>query len=71
MTLAGFRRSSGGKHKRCHIRVPLPSNLGVVIQDTELDLYAAIDLAADRTQRGDRMKYNRHLATLPGDAASG
>jgi ribosome-associated translation inhibitor RaiA len=41
----------GGKDKRCRIQVPIPGTQNVVIEDTETDLYVAIDRAAERTER--------------------
>lgn len=45
--LSDINGPRGGKNKRCQIHIPLSGNRDVVIQDTESDLYAAIDLAAD------------------------
>jgi putative sigma-54 modulation protein len=41
----------GGKDKRCRIQVPFPGTRNVVIEDTEADLYVAIDRAAERAER--------------------
>lgn len=41
----------GGKDKRCRIQVPFPGTQNVVIEDTEADLYVAIDRAAERAER--------------------
>ena len=41
----------GGKDKRCHIQVVLKGLPDVVIEDTEADLYIAIDRATDRAGR--------------------
>ena len=41
----------GGEDKRCRIHVVVAGAPGVVIEDTETDLYAAIDRAADRAGR--------------------
>lgn len=49
--LSDINGPRGGKDKRCQIRIPLPGNRGVVIQDTESDLYVAIDLAAERASQ--------------------
>jgi len=51
INLSDINGPRGGKDKRCQIRIPLPGNRDVVIQDTESDLYAAIDLAADRASQ--------------------
>ncbi len=41
----------GGNDKRCCIQIPLPGTADVMIEDTESDLYIAIDRAADRAER--------------------
>ena len=41
----------GGKDKRCRIQVPFAGTPNVVIEDTESDLYVAIDRAAERAER--------------------
>ena len=41
----------GGNDKRCHVQVTLPGQAPVVIEDTESDLYVAIDRASDRAGR--------------------
>lgn len=41
----------GGNDKRCRIQIPIAGGPDVVVEDTEADLYAAIDRAADRTER--------------------
>ena len=41
----------GGTDKRCRIRIEFPGAEHVVIEDTEADLYVAIDRAADRAGR--------------------
>lgn len=41
----------GGEDKCCHIQVVLAKLSDVVIEDIEVDMYAAIDRAADRTGR--------------------
>lgn len=49
--LSDINGPRGGEDKRCHIQVVLPHLPDVVIEDTEEDLYAAIDLAVDRAGR--------------------
>jgi len=49
--LSDINGPRGGADKRCQIRVVLPHIPDVVIEDTEVDLYAAIDRAADRAGR--------------------
>ena len=41
----------GGEDKRCRIHITLPRLSDIVIEDTELDLYVAIDRATDRAIR--------------------
>jgi ribosomal subunit interface protein len=49
----------GGEDKCCQVRVLLPGLGSVVIEDTESDLYVAIDRAADRTSRTVSRKLGR------------
>lgn len=51
----------GGVDKNCHIQVVLARLPDVVIEDTEADLYIAIDRAADRAGRtvGRRLMHQR------------
>ena len=51
ISLSDINGPRGGKDKRCQILIPLPGNRDVVIQDTESDLYVAIDVAADRASQ--------------------
>ena len=55
----------GGNDKRCRIQIPISGGQDVVIEDTEADLYVAIDRAADRTERAlarrlERQREHRH-----------
>lgn len=51
----------GGKDKCCHIQLVLPQLSDVIIEDTETDLYTAIDRAAERSGRtiGRRLERQR------------
>ncbi len=49
--LSDINGPRGGLDKCCHIQVALAHLPDVVIEDTEADLYAAIDRAADRAGR--------------------
>jgi len=49
--LSDINGPRGGADKCCHIQVLLAHLPDVVIEDTEADLYAAIDRAADRAGR--------------------
>ncbi|MDI6745836.1 MAG: HPF/RaiA family ribosome-associated protein [Rhodocyclaceae bacterium] len=67
----------GGNDKRCRIQIPLPGTPDVMIEDTEPDLYIAIDRAADRAERAvarrlERQREHRHGAVkiaTSGDAS--
>ena len=55
----------GGNDKRCRIQIPLAGLQDVVIEDTETDLYVAIDRATERTERTvtrrlERLREHRH-----------
>ena len=49
--LSDINGPRGGVDKRCKIQVKLGGGRDVIIEDTEADLYAAIDRAADRADR--------------------
>jgi putative sigma-54 modulation protein len=49
----------GGADKHCHIQVVLPGMPDVIIEDTEEDLYAAIDIATERASSAVSRKINR------------
>ena len=60
----------GGEDKRCHVRIALTNAPEVVIEDTEADLYVAIDRAADRAgrtvaRRLERSRDQRHGPDTP------
>lgn len=50
----------GGSDKRCKIQLVLPRQADIVIEDTEENLYAAIDRAANRAGRTLRRRVTRH-----------
>ncbi|HAO32984.1 MAG TPA: HPF/RaiA family ribosome-associated protein [Candidatus Competibacter sp.] len=59
----------GGEDKRCRIRIAFAGAPSVVIEDTETDVYVAIDRAADRAGRSvarrlERQR-NQHRRLLP------
>ena len=56
--LSDINGPRGGADKRCQIQIPLPYHLGVVIEETDADLYVAIDRAASRA--GNTL--GRHLS---------
>ena len=49
--LSDINGPRGGCDKRCSIQIMLPGQTPVLIEDTESNLYVAIDRAADRTRR--------------------
>lgn len=51
VSLSDINGPRGGIDKRCKIQVQLSGGKSVVIEDTEADLYAAIDRAAERADR--------------------
>jgi putative sigma-54 modulation protein len=49
--LSGLSGARAGEDKRCQVRITLAGAPEVVVEDTEADLYTAIDRAADRAGR--------------------
>jgi len=49
--LSDINGPRGGNDKRCHLEVILPGQAPVVVEDTETDLYVAINRAAARAGR--------------------
>lgn len=49
----------GGEDKRCRIQLTFPGAASVVIDDTEADLYVAIDRAVDRAGRSVARRLER------------
>lgn len=63
----------GGNDKSCSIQIPLPRAQDVVIEDTESDLYVAIDRAAERAERAvarrlERAREHQHERLHPQEA---
>jgi len=54
----------GGADKRCHIQVVLSGMPDVVVEDTEVNLYDAIDRAIDRTKRTVVRKVDRQFTLI-------
>lgn len=72
--LSDINGPRGGEDKRCHIQIAAPGGADVVIEDTEADLYVAIDRAADRAgrtlaRRMERQREHRHDS--PRDTGAG
>jgi len=53
----------GGADERCHIQTAL-SVIADVVEDTEVDMYAAIDRAIDRARRTVVRKVDRNFTLL-------
>jgi ribosomal subunit interface protein len=51
----------GGADKCCRIKLALAGIPDVVVEDTEVDMYAAIDRAIDRARRTVARKVDRQL----------
>ncbi|NHZ93648.1 HPF/RaiA family ribosome-associated protein [Massilia sp. CCM 8733] len=51
VSLSDINGPRGGIDKRCKIQVQLDGGKEVIIEDTEADLYVAIDRATDRADR--------------------
>jgi len=54
----------GGADKRCHLQVVLTGLPDVVVEDTEADLYVAIDRASERAGRTLVRKIDRQQTLL-------
>ena len=54
----------GGSDKRCHIQVVLAGIPDVVVEDTKVDLYAAIDRAINRAKHTVARKVDRQFTPL-------
>lgn len=57
--LSDINGPRGGADKRCHIRVAFAGMPDVVVDDTEIDLYVAIDHATDRARRAVDRRLSR------------
>ena len=60
--LSDINGPRGGADKRCHLQLVLPGIPDIVVDDTEVDLYAAIDRAIDRARRTVARKLGRQQA---------
>jgi ribosome-associated translation inhibitor RaiA len=59
--LSDINGPRGGADKRCHIQVVLAGIPDVVVEDTEVNLYDAIDRAIDRVRRSVVRKVDRQF----------
>jgi len=62
--LSDINGPRGGADKRCHVQVMLTGIPDVIVEDTEVDLYNAIDRAIDRARRTVVRKIDRQLTLL-------
>jgi ribosomal subunit interface protein len=67
VSLADINGPRGGIDKRCQINLALAGQNNIVIEDTEADLYVAIDRASDRCKRTlarrlERQREHLHFA---------
>ena len=65
--LSDINGPRGGADKCCHLQVVLGGVPDVVVDDTEADLYVAIDRAADRAGRTLVRRIDRRQALLKQD----
>lgn len=62
--LSDINGPRGGADKCCKIHLVIPHVPDIVVEDTEANLYAAIDRAADRAGRTLRRRVTRHRDLL-------
>ncbi|PWF44729.1 HPF/RaiA family ribosome-associated protein [Massilia glaciei] len=70
VSLSDINGPRGGIDKRCKIQAKLDAGTEVIIEDTEADLYVAIDRAADRADRAlvrrvERRRDFNHVRLAP------
>jgi ribosome-associated translation inhibitor RaiA len=68
--LDGGNSPRGRKDKRCRIAIVIAGTKGLVVEDTETDLYVAIGRAADRASRMVALRLDRQRAASPDLSAS-
>ncbi len=56
--LTDINGPKGGKDKCCHIQIVMPKIEDVIIEDTEVNIYQAVDKAVERASRN----VNKYLA---------
>jgi ribosome-associated translation inhibitor RaiA len=56
--LSGVNGQNGGEDKSCSIELRVTGNRTLIVSETQVDLYVAIDRASERIGRS----LNRHLA---------
>ena len=65
--LADINGPRGGVDKRCQVELALAGHSNIVIEDTQADLYFAIDRACERAMRTlnrrlERLRYQSHAS---------
>lgn len=61
MRLSDVNGPRGGEDKRCHLRVVLSGMPELVTEDTEADMYLAINRATTRAGRSLSRRLKRHI----------
>lgn len=64
MRLSDINGPRGGEDKLCHLQVVLNGQQDVIVEDTESDMYVAIDRAVDRAGRTVVRKIERQRDLL-------
>lgn len=64
MRLSDINGPRGGRDKHCHIQVVLAGLPDVIIEDTEEEMYSAIDLATERAGRAVNRKVEKQQTLL-------
>jgi len=67
MRLSDINGPRGGQDKLCHIQVVLAGLPDVIIEDTEVDMYDAIDQATARAGHATSRKRDKHKTVLRRD----
>ena len=62
--LSDINGPRGGADKCCRIQIVLSGIPDVVVEDTEVDMYAAIDRAIDRARRTVKRRKDRQLTLI-------
>jgi len=62
--LSDINGPRGGTDKRCHLQLIISGLPDIVVEDTEADMYAAIDRAMDRARRTVARKLDRQKTLL-------
>ncbi len=64
MRLSDINGPRGGTDKRCHLQIILNGIPDVVVEDTQTDMYSAIDRACERASRTVTRKIGRQKKRL-------